>query len=56
MLYGWLSKLGSFLGTLNNGCRIILGIQKMTIILTTTHIFSLVGLRRILFVNICVRL
>ena len=25
---GWLSKLGSFLGTLNIRCRTILGIQK----------------------------
>ena len=29
---------GSFLGTLNIRCRIIIGIQKGTIILTTTHI------------------
>ena len=27
-----------FLGTLNNRCRIILGTQKGTLILTTTHI------------------
>ena len=33
----WLSKLWSLLGTLNNGCRAILGTQKGTIILTTTH-------------------
>ena len=36
-LYEWLSKLWSLLGTLNNGCRAILGTQKGTIILTTTH-------------------
>ena len=29
---------GPFLGTLNIRCRIIMGIQKRTIILTTTHI------------------
>ena len=29
---------GRFLGTLNKRCRIILGTQKGTIILTTTHI------------------
>ena len=28
---------GPFLGTLNNRCRIIIGAQKGTIILTTTH-------------------
>ena len=37
--FGWLSKLGSlFLGTLNNWCYIIIGTQKGTIILTTTHL------------------
>ena len=36
--YGWLSKLWSLLGTLNIRCRIIIGIQKGTTILTTTHI------------------
>ena len=30
-------KYGPFLGTLNTRCRIIIGIQKGTIILTTTH-------------------
>ena len=30
-------KYGSFLGTLNIRCRSIIGIQKGTIILTTTH-------------------
>ena len=37
VLYGWLSKLWSLLGTLKIRCRIIIGIQKGTIILTTTH-------------------
>ena len=37
-VHGLLSKkYGSFLGTLNIRCRIIIGIQKGTIILTTTH-------------------
>ena len=37
--FGWLSKLWSlFRGTLNIRCRIIVGIQKGTIILTTTHL------------------
>ena len=31
---------GPFLGTLNSRCRTIIGIQKGTIILTTTHIKS----------------
>ena len=34
----WLSKLWSLLGTLNIRCRIIIGIQKGPIILTTTHV------------------
>ena len=32
---------GPFLGTLNIRCRIMIGIQKGTIILTTTHLSSL---------------
>ena len=28
---------GPFLGTLNSSCRIIIGVQRGTIILTTTH-------------------
>ena len=36
--YGWLSKLESlFMVTLNNRCRIIIGTQNGTLILTTTH-------------------
>ena len=35
--YGWLS-IWSLLGTPNIRCRIMIGIQKGTIILTTTHI------------------
>ena len=35
---GFCQNYGPFLGTQNIGCRIILGIQKGTIILTTTHI------------------
>ena len=31
---------GPFLGTLNITCRIIVGIQKRTILLTTTHMGS----------------
>ena len=34
---GSCQNYGPFLGTLNIRCRIILGIQKGTIILTTTH-------------------
>ena len=30
---------GPFVGTLNIRCRIIVGIQKGTIILTTTHMY-----------------
>ena len=36
---GGCQNYGPFLGTLNIRCRIIIGIQKGTIILTTTHIF-----------------
>ena len=39
--YERLSKLWSLLGTLNIRCRIIIGIQKGTIILTTTHMWLL---------------
>ena len=34
---GGCQNYGPFLGTLNIRCRIIIGIQKGTIILTTTH-------------------
>ena len=34
---GSCQNYGPFLGTLNNGCRIIIGTQKGTRILTTTH-------------------
>ena len=35
---GGCQKCGPFLGTLNTRCRIIIGTQKGTIILTTTHV------------------
>ena len=35
---GGCQNYGPFLGTLNHRCRTITGIQKGTIILTTTHI------------------
>ena len=35
---GGCQKYVPFLGTLNFGCRIIIGIQKGTIILTTNHL------------------
>ena len=34
---GGCQNYGPFLGTLNIRCRIIIGIQKGTIIVTTTH-------------------
>ena len=37
---GGCQNYGPFLGTLNIRCRIILGIQKGTIILTTTYVKS----------------
>ena len=37
---GGCQNYGPFLGTLNIRCRIIIGIQKGTIILTTTHMSS----------------
>ena len=42
---GGFLNYGPFLGTLNIRCRIIIGTQKGTIILTTTHLgFSAQGL------------
>ena len=38
---GGCQNYGPFLGTLDIRCRIIIGIQKGTIILTTTHIVTL---------------
>ena len=38
IICGWLSRLWSFSGTLNIRCRILIGIQKNTIIVTTTHV------------------
>ena len=35
--YGCCQNYGTFLGTLNNRCRIIIGTPKGTINLTTTH-------------------
>ena len=35
---GGCQNYGSFLGTLNNRCRITIGTPKGTIILTTTHV------------------
>ena len=35
---------GPFLGTLNIRCRIIMGIQNGTIILTTTHMLGMYAL------------
>ena len=37
---GGCQNYGPFLGTLNIRCRIIIGTQKGTIILTTTHVYS----------------
>ena len=39
-LMGGCQSYGPFLGTLNIGCRIIIGIHKKTIILTTTIVFD----------------
>ena len=41
---GGCQNYGPFLGTLNNRCRIIIGTQKGTIVLTTTHIKDLSGM------------
>ena len=38
MHVGSCQNYGPFLGTLNNRCRTIIGTQKGTIILTTTHV------------------
>ena len=40
---GGCQNYGPFLGTLNIRCRIIIGIQKGTVILTTTHRSLVVG-------------
>ena len=37
---GSCQNYGPFLGTLNNRCRIIIGTQKRTLILTTTHMLK----------------
>ena len=43
---GGCQNYGPFLGTLNIGCRIIIGIQKGTIILTTSYVgCKVVGLK-----------
>ena len=39
---GSCQNYGPFLGTLNNRCRIIIRTQKGTLILTTTHVLSVV--------------
>ena len=39
---GGCQNYGPFLGILNIRCRIIIGVQKRTIILTTTHVGSVV--------------
>ena len=43
---GGCQNYGPFLGTLNIRCRITIGTQKGTIILTTTHI--ILGLYRVI--------
>ncbi len=46
LMGGCQNNYGPFLGTLNSRCRIIVGIQKGTIILTTTLMFErMEGLR-----------
>ena len=40
MHMGGCQNYGPFLGTLNIRCRIIIGTQKGTIVLTTTHMQS----------------
>ena len=46
---GSCQNYGPFWGTLNSRCRIILGTQKGTIILRTTHILRLLGPKTILY-------
>ena len=46
---GGCQNYGPFLGTLNIRCRIILGTQKGTIILTTTHVVKLAWGRTVAF-------
>ena len=48
---GGCQNYGPFLGTLNIRCRIMIGIQKETIILTTTHIMEPTGNKRSLLVT-----
>ena len=40
---GGCQNYGPFSGTLNIRCRILIGIQKETVILTTTHIGDYIG-------------
>ena len=44
---------GPFLGTLNIRCRIIIGTQKRTIILTTTHIHLYIYIYIHIYIYIC---
>ena len=41
---GGCQNYGPFSGPLNTRCRILLSIQKGTIVLTTTHILGAIGL------------
>ena len=43
---GSCQNYGPFWGTLNNRCRIIIGTQKGTLILTTTHILGALRLEK----------
>ena len=46
---GSCQNYGPFLGTLNNRCRIIIGTQKGTLILTTTYVCVWLGVMCLLF-------
>ena len=49
---GGCQNYGPFLGTLNIRCRIIIGIQKGTIILTTTLMVQRLLVRTLTFVTL----
>ena len=51
---GSCQNYGPFWGTLNNRCRTILGTQKGTIILTTTHTYIYIYIYIYMYIYICI--
>ena len=51
---GGCPNYGPFLDTLNLRCRIIIGIQKGTIISTTTHMYVFMYMYTYVYIYICI--